>query len=387
MAASEQADSRGMRRRGLLKAALPLGVTATALGASPATAVATGAPSGALVRRGRDRIDVHCHLIPDFYRRDLAAHGITEIGGVPIPTWSPTLAVGFMNRYGIQAQVVSVSEPGVTYLSSAAERVAMAQRLNTYTSRDLVHPTSAHLKGRFGGFAVLPLGENVDEHDVSRAVTEARRAVRELKLDGVGIFSSYGGTYLGDPVFAPLMKALDDLGAMVFIHPTTPQSYPDLGLPPFLYEFTFDTTRALVNMLYKGAYRRYPRIRWLAAHAGGTLPYISYRTSLLSLTPAVAQQVGAAGLDDSSPSFRRLFYDTALSPAPQAMKSVRELAGTEHILFATDWPFTSALFLVAGDPAPQLDETFSPAERLAVERSNALVQFPALAARIGAARA
>ncbi|MFG2833534.1 amidohydrolase family protein [Streptomyces zaomyceticus] len=372
-----------MRRRGLLEAALPLGATATALGTWPATASGS-APSGAPVRRGRDRIDVHCHLIPDFYRRDLAAHGITEIGGVPVPPWSPDLAVNFMNRYGIQTQVVSVSEPGVTHLSSAADRVAMAQRLNTYTSRDLVHTTTARLKGRFGGFAVLPLGGTVDEQDVSHAVTEVRRAVRDLKLDGVGIFSSYGGKYLGDPVFAPLMKALDDLGAMVFIHPSTPRSYPDLGLPPFLYEFTFDTTRALVNMLYKGVYRRYPRIRWLAAHAGGTLPYISYRTSLLTLTPAIAQQVGAAGLDDSSPHFRKIFYDTALSPAPQAMKSVRELAGTERVLFATDWPFTSALFLAAGDPAPQLNETFSPAERLAVERSNALAQFPALAARIGA---
>ncbi|MFF9315406.1 amidohydrolase family protein [Streptomyces sp. NPDC014748] len=362
---------------------MPLAVTATALGTGPA--IATGnAPSGAPARRGRDRIDAHCHLIPDFYRRSLAAHGVTEIGGVPVPAWSPTLAVDFMNRYGIQTQVVSVSEPGVTYLSSAKDRVAMAQRLNTYTSRDLIHTTSAHLKGRFGGFAVLPLGDTADEQDVSHAVTEAGRAVRDLKMDGVGIFSSYGGTYLGDPVFAPLMKALDDLGAMVFLHPVTPQGYPDLGLPPFLYEFTFDTTRALVNMLYQGVYQQYPRIRWLAAHAGGTLPYISYRTSLLTLTPAIAQQVGAAGLDDSSPHFRKLFYDTALSPAPQAMKSVRELAGTEHILFATDWPFTSALFPAAGDPTPQLDETFSPAERLAVERSNALAQFPALAARVGA---
>ncbi|WP_225827189.1 amidohydrolase family protein [Streptomyces naphthomycinicus] len=383
MSATEQADSRGMRRRGLLKAALPLGATATALGTGSASATGS-AFSDAPARRGVDRIDVHCHLIPDFYRRSLAAHGITEIGGVPVPAWSPTLAVDFMNRYGIQTQVVSVSEPGVTYLSSAKDRVAMAQRLNTFTSRDLVHTTSARLTGRFGGFAVLPLGGTADQQDVSHAVTEARRAVRDLEMDGVGIFSSYGGKYLGDPVFEPLMKALDDLGAMVFIHPVTPQGYPDLGLPPFLYEFTFDTTRALVSMLYRGVYQRYPRIRWLAAHAGGTLPYISYRTSLLTLTPAIAQQVGAAGLDASSPYFRKLFYDTALSPAPQAMKSVRELAGTEHILFATDWPFTSALFPAAGDPAPQLDETFSPAERLAVERSNALAQFPALAARIRA---
>ncbi|MGW2344383.1 amidohydrolase family protein [Streptomyces sp. NPDC001661] len=373
-----------MRRRGVLKAALPLAVTATALDAAPAGATTPGVdPAKTVATRGRDRVDVHCHLIPDFYRKSLTAHGITEIGGVPVPAWSPALAVDFMNRYGIETQVVSVSEPGVTYLDSPADRLDMAQRLNTYMSRDLVHG-SAYRKGRFGGFAVLPLGRTVTAKDVSAAAAEAKRAVRELRLDGVGLFSSYGGTYLGDPVFEPLLRTLDELGAMVFIHPVTPQDYPDLGLPPFLYEFTFDTTRALVNMLYKGVYTHHRRIRWLAAHAGGTLPYISYRTSLLTLTPAVAQQFGASGAADSNPHFRGLFYDTALSPAPQAMKSVRELAGTEHILFATDWPFTSALFPGAGDPAPQLDETFDARERRAVERGNALAQFPGLAARIGA---
>ncbi|NEB03516.1 amidohydrolase family protein [Streptomyces sp. SID13726] len=368
----------GVRRRGILKAAVPLGAAA-ALGPSVAHAEAAEATA---LPTGNYRIDVHCHLVPDFYRTSLAAHGVVESGGVPFPAWSPTLAVNFMNRYGIQTQVVSVSEPGVMYLSSAADRVAMARRLNDYMSKSLVHTDTAGLKGRFGAFAVLPLGGPVTEEDVAAAVVEARRAVRELKLDGVGIFSSYKGTYLGDPVFEPLMKVLDELGVMVFIHPTTPQNYPDLGLPPFLYEFTFDTTRALVNMLYKGVYTRRPNIRWLGAHAGGTLPYLSFRTSLLTLTPAIAQTLGIAGADDSSPHFRKLFYDTALSHAPQAMKSVRELAGDEHILFATDWPFSGALFPTKGDPAPQLDETFSPAARVKVERSNALAQFPELAGRV-----
>ncbi|MEU6676667.1 amidohydrolase family protein [Streptomyces sp. NPDC046925] len=376
-------DAQGLRRRGLLKAALPLAVTTAALEAAPARATSPSPTAKASSRRSRDRIDVHCHLIPDFYRQSLAAHGITEIAGVPVPAWSPALAVDFMDRYGIETQVVSVSEPGVTYLDSPAEQLAMAQRLNTYMSRELVHG-SAYRKGRFGGFAVLPLGRKVTAKDVRAAAAEARRAVRELGLDGVGLFSSYGGTYLGDPVFEPLLRTLDELRAMVFIHPVTPSAYPDLGLPPFLYEFTFDTTRALVNMLYKGVYTRHARIRWLAAHAGGTLPYISYRTSLLTLTPAIAQQFGSSSAAESSPHFRGLFYDTALSPAPQAMKSVQELAGTEHILFATDWPFTSVLFPGAGDPAPQLDDTFDSRERLAVERGNALAQFPALAARIGA---
>lgn len=375
--------NRGLRRRGLLKAAVPLAAAATAFGSLTTQAEAAQADAGSAGRAttppaDRRRIDVHCHIIPDFYRASLTANGVTDAGGVPFPAWSPELAVDFMNRHGIQTQVVSVSYPGVTYLSSAEDRVAMTQRLNDYISRDLVHTGSAQLAGRFGGFGGLPLGAPADEQAVAAAVVEVKRAVNELKLDGVAIFSSYGNVYLGDPVFEPLMKALDQLGVMVFIHPASPQTYPRLNLPPFLYEFTFDTTRALVNLLYKGVYQRYPNIRWLAAHAGGTLPYISYRTSLLAATP------GTAGAEESNPAFRKLFYDTALSPAPQTMKSVRELAGTKHILFATDWPFSASLFPATGDPAPQLDETFSAGDRRKIDRSNALAQFPALAKRIGA---
>ncbi|WP_262057323.1 hypothetical protein [Streptomyces sp. STR69] len=57
-----------------------------------------------------------------------------------------------------------------------------------------------------------------------------------------------------------------------------------LGLPSFLYAFTFDTTRTLVNLLCKGVFERCP-------HTDGTLPFVSYRTSLLTVTPAVAQQL------------------------------------------------------------------------------------------------
>ncbi|MFA6577177.1 MAG: hypothetical protein WCS84_17265, partial [Nocardioides sp.] len=94
-----------------------LGVAGAAAVAS--TSAGVTAPSAAAMPRlpgSRSRIDVHCHHIPDFYRRSLAEHGVLTAGGIPIPAWTPELAVSFMDDYGIAAQVVSVSEPGVTYL-------------------------------------------------------------------------------------------------------------------------------------------------------------------------------------------------------------------------------------------------------------------------------
>jgi len=359
-----------------------LGTTAAGIAAS-AVATPTSA-SAATAPFGRIRVDVHCHHIPDFYRLSLAEHGVVTAGGIPIPTWSPRLAVKFMDDYGIAAQVVSISEPGVTYLPTPAERDAMARRINDWTRDTLVATTDPLLSKRFGAFAVLPLADPRNPVDVANACKEAVRAVRNLGLDGIGVFSQYAGVYLGDPVLEPLMATLNSLGVMVFLHPVTPAAYPDLGLPTFLFEFPFDTTRAVVNLSYHQVFTRYPKIRWLLAHAGGTVPFLAYRTSLLQLTTPIAQNLDLSSFDKQNFDYGRLFYDTALSPAPSAMQSVREVAPVSHIMFATDWPFSGPVFVVPGDPAPQLAESFGDTELRHVLRRNALAQFPRLRSRLTA---
>lgn len=346
----------------------------SAAAASGIAAASASGPAVAGLFGGNFRIDVHCHLVPDFYRQVLADHGITSAGGLPLPAWSPQAAVGFMNRFNIQSQVVSVSEPGVYFLPTAAARLQLARRLNDYMRDELVGASGASpLGGRFGAFGVLPLGNVADPVDVSNACAEAVRAVTQLELDGIGLFSSYNGVYLGDPRLDPLMETLDNLGAMVFVHPVTPLQPPQLGLPTFLFEFPFDTTRAGVNLLYRNVFLRFPRIRWLMAHAGGTLPYLSYRTGLLRLN-----------LDPGRSLFSDLYYDTALSSATPSMKALREITSVSHILFATDWPFSGLVYLtkLPGDPARELDDSFNGAERRKVDRDNALAQFPRLAARL-----
>jgi predicted TIM-barrel fold metal-dependent hydrolase len=279
---------------------------------------------------------------------------------------------------------VSISEPGVTYLPTPAERNAMARKINNWTRNTLIKTTNPLLAKRFGAFAVLPLADPRNPLDVANACAEAVRAVPPLGLDGIGVFSQYDGVYLGDPLLEPLMATLNSLGVMVFVHPVTPAAYPDLGLPTFLFEFPFDTTRAVVNLSYHQVFTRYPKIRWLLAHAGGTVPFLAYRTSLLQLITPIAQNVGLASFDKQNFDYGRLFYDSALSPAPSAMRSVREVAPVSHVMFATDWPFSGPVFVVPGDPAPQLAESFGATELRQVLRRSALTQLPTLRARLNA---
>ncbi|MGC9541190.1 hypothetical protein [Streptomyces sp. UG1] len=135
--------------------------------------------------------------------------------------------------------------------------------------------------------------------------------------------------YLGDPSFAPLYEVLDHHGGYVYVHPTGPEVNPapklrygpDIPALNFVYEYTFDATRAMTSLIYNG------------------------------------------------------------------------------VLFGSDWPPVHNLFEAdnlekmpflegrlpdprAGDPEPPVDGVYSPRQRIALERTNALAQFPKLRARI-----
>jgi len=352
-------------RRRLLKAAVGLGATAVG-GLTPLVVMAGTVPS---------RIDVHAHLIPDFYRQAMSDYDVAGDGGIPIPAWSPSAAVNFMDKFGIQTQVVSLSEPGFAFLPDRAAREQMARRVNDYIRDGLINvPSASPLYRRFGGFASLPLGNPDDPSEVAAACAEAVRAINTLGLDGIGVYSSYKGIYLGDPRLDPLMRTLNDLRAYVFIHPVAPPVRPDLSMPNFVLDFPFETTRAVTNMLYKGIFLRYPSVRWQLAHAGGTIPFLSYRSALLALN-----------LNPRSSSYAKLFYDTALSAAPPAMAAVRKVTEVSHILLGTDYPYAGIVYALKwpGDPNSELNDTFNSSERLQVDRGNALAQLPRLSKRLG----
>lgn len=357
--------STGVSRRSLL-----IGAGAVAAGA---TAMATGARAEAApAPSGRYRIDLHAHFLPPEYRKALLEHGHFTIGGYPTPQWSPESAIDFMDRWGIQAQALSVSDPGVSFLRGKDAR-DLARYCNTYAARLFkTHRT------RFGAFAVLPLP------DVAASIAEMEYALDTLHLDGVVLLSAYDGVYLGDPRFEPLMAALNRRKAFVFVHPAAipDNAKPSLPLPDFLEEFTFDTTRAATLMLAGGTLRRYPGIRFQLSHAGGTLPFLAWRIGVLAQTPVGNHWpagVPRPSALDVQQLIRTFYYDTALSASESAMRSVLAVAPRSHIVFGSDWPFSQTVFLEGGgDPAPGLSSVFTSSQRYEVERLNPLQQLPRL---------
>ncbi|GAA3970951.1 amidohydrolase family protein [Actinomadura viridis] len=307
-----------------------------------------------------DRVDVHTHVLPPFYRDALAAAGIGQAGGRALPGWSAAAAIEAMNLLETSTAIVSVSTPGTGFAADPAEAASLARRLNDFSAE-----LGADHPGRFGFFATLPMPHT------RGSVAEAKRALDELGADGVVLLANASGAYLGGEGHDELWRCLDERGAVVFVHPAELPAPAVEGIPPFAADFLLDTTRAAYLLVRNGLVRRHPRIRFILGHAGGFVPYSSHRMAL-----TIAGETGRSPLDVLE-DFRGFYFDTALSSSPAALPTLLAFARPGHVLFGSDWPFAPK---AAGQYfAGGLDSTLDPAALAAVNRANAAALFPRLA--------
>jgi len=307
------------------------------------------------------RIDFHFHLIPQFYQEAAYAAGAGPAIG-RYPDWSPELALELMDENGIAVALTSLAQPGVQF-GDPKQAAALARRCNDYASE-----LGARWPERFGAFATVPMW------DMREATAEIEHALDELKHQGVCLFASYGEKFLGDKQFDPVMEALNARAAIVFVHPALHPSSRTLELPwpGFMMEYVFDTTRAAVNLAFSGAVERFPRIRFVLAHAGGLMPYFAWR---LSISPMIDKRLEQLSPADIYARLGRFWYDNALSPTAETLACVERLAPAGQIVFGSDWPFANARVVSAAVKAYEA-VSMPQAQREAIDRGNALSLFP-----------
>ncbi len=321
------------------------------------------------------RIDVHFHSVPKAYAKALADSALGV--HIRIPEWSEDLALKTMDANGIAASILSLSVPGC-HLGDDAKARALSRAVNEESAGYV-----AKNPKRFGVFATLPIP------DMDGACAEAIHALDVLKQDGVGLLANYNGVYLGDPSFDPLFEVLNARHAVVAIHPNNLPAGNQIHLrvPGFLMEYLFDTTRAAANLVFSGAMDRYPDIKFILSHAGGTLPFISWRLAEISerqlavspfkerfQIPLIADNAGHVTKDLILSRLKRFYFDTALAAGPQTFGALREVADPARVLFGSDWPYCPTE--MGDDMVKSLDATLSATEKPAIERGNALKLFP-----------
>ncbi|MDW3684498.1 amidohydrolase family protein [Cupriavidus sp. CV2] len=337
-------------------------VSADLIGIPAAIAQTGGSPFA-----NRNWIDVHHHLVPPGYLTkvpsDDAVPGASATPRRALEEWSVEHSIDQMDRSGVGTSILSISNPGIWFGDTTKAR-RLARDSNEYAAT-LV---AAYPK-RFGMFAALPLP------DVEGSLREIEYALDVLKADGIGLYTSYGNKWLGDPAFDPIFAELNRRKALVNTHPTTADCCRNVqaAVSPNVVEYQTDTTRAIAGILASGTASRFPDVRIIFSHAGGTMPFLIERFVGWAKSPAIAKQL-PKGLNHE---LERFYYDTAQTSNNVAMGALKALVPTSQILFGTDYPFRTVV-----DHVRNLAEcgVFNEAQLAAIGRGNALALFPRLGA-------
>src|SRR4051812_35664689 len=272
-------------------------------------------------------IDVHQHPIPEHYKTALASVGVLGSGENPWAEWSEAAQLELMDQNGIAVAITSIASPGV-YFGDSDFAIRLARECNEGSARMVTgHPD------RFGAFAILPLPH------VEGAIREAEYALDTLKLDGVCLLTHVADRHLGQTEDDELYAELERRKAVVFVHPMRNQAnnVPAYSYPSGMTELVLDTTRAIHNLLWSGTFAKFPNIKWIMPHGGGSIPFLVYRMSAMNNKSNPRKRL-AGGTVNSA--LRGLYYDVAEICAPGPLKCLMEVTEPSHILFGSDFPFS-----------------------------------------------
>jgi 6-methylsalicylate decarboxylase len=312
-------------------------------------------------------IDTHHHIYPPAYVAANLKRLLADSVALPASayqSWTPAVSLDQMDKSGVAAAVVSMTSPGVWWGDNKAG-LHWARVCNDYGA-SLVkdHP------GRFGMFAATPLP------DTAGSLKEIAYALDTLKLDGIGLLTSYKGKLLGDAAFARVMDELNHRKAVVFVHPTMSccgNVFPGISGPTI--EFPVDTVRTITSLLVTGTLARCPDIKFIFSHGGGPLAMINSRiTGVVDRMPA--EERARIAPDGAMKMLQKLHYDVAGIANPPAMAGLMKLVPLTQITYGSDAPFGSSLAISQGLVRVGLSQD----ELRAIRRDNALRLLPRFAA-------
>jgi predicted TIM-barrel fold metal-dependent hydrolase len=324
-------------------------------------------------------IDVHTHIYPKLYLRELEKIGAFDpsksvlkyggviVGHVKIPDHTDLEAkIKFMDRVGIEAQVLSLTTPGVDVFEKE-QAIKMAKAVN-----DELAEAMRKYPQKIFPLCVLPL------HDVESALEELDRAIKDLGLYGWIAFSNFRGKLLGEPEFHPLFERAAKLKVPVLIHPQLPvitEALIKARMPVQTVGFIYDTSLCVLSLIFNGVLEKSPELRLIHVHAGGLIPYMIGRVDVgyERYFKERGEFVTPIAKPPSTYYKEQVYVDTINMFLP-ALYCAYELVGPSKMLVGTDYPH-----IASGRPEDLLANVdrmpIPPREKLMIKRENVIQLF------------
>jgi aminocarboxymuconate-semialdehyde decarboxylase len=235
-----------------------------------------------------------------------------------------------MDRTGIDVQAVSSTPMQYYYWAEPELGRQTARLINENIARICAdHPD------RFVGLATVPL------QAPELAVAELERAVNELGMRGVEICTNVNGEELSAERFRPFFAKAEELGILIFMHPSGFTQGQRLANHYFINVIgnPLDTTVAVHHFIFDGVMERYPGLKIVAAHGGGYLPAYSGRIDHAHGARTDCRRV----ISKKPTSYLRKFYFDTIVFTHHQLEYLAKVWGASHIMLGTDYPYDMAL--------------------------------------------
>ncbi len=231
-----------------------------------------------------------------------------------------------LDKAGLDVQIMSKTVPGPELLEPEAG-VYWAKKINdAYAEAIQKYP------GRLYSYASLPY------QDVDEACKELERCSKDLGVRGIQMFSNCQGVPMHEPQFDPIFALAEQWDLPILMHPTIPLTADILDLmkiPYQLYGYTFDTTMAVISLIFQGVFQRHPKMKMIHAHLGGMAPYLVRR--LEDSWKGYAKEWGLELDEMPGDTYKRQVWPDTTSFYLPAMKCCMEWVGVEHMVIGTDY--------------------------------------------------
>jgi aminocarboxymuconate-semialdehyde decarboxylase len=291
-------------------------------------------------------IDVHTHCLTEAWFELLKRHGgprytVKAVTGglhaihldsapfmTPVPAmFDYSLRIATMDKHGVDIGLVSLTCPNC-YWGSPEVSLEAARIMN-----DDMAAARTTYPDRIRWFASLPW-----QHE-ALALAELERTTK-AGASGVMVLANIGGTPLTDAAFAAIWAAIDAKALPVLVHPTAPPGVAEMDMARFQLTasigFTFDTSLAVARMIYDGFFERYRRLRIIAAHGGGALPYLISRMDQCHANIPASREKIARRPSEYLP----MICADAVVFSPEVLDLCLKTFGADNVMYGSDYPHT-----------------------------------------------
>jgi predicted TIM-barrel fold metal-dependent hydrolase len=245
-----------------------------------------------------------------------------------------------MDKYPDLLQVLTIAAPALEAVTKPNDSVELAKIANDeMTELVMKYPE------RFAAaIACLPL------NDIDATLTEIDRAIKELRFRGIQVYTDINGKPLDSPEFMPIYEKMVTYDLPILIHPKREATQPDYeseGESKYLIwtrlGWPHATSMAMMRLACSGVLEKYPTLKFITHHAGGTVPYLITRIGYLDEFNEMRMGYRYEQLlTKKIINYLRMFYnDTAVYGHTPTLMCAHAFCGAEHMLFATDMPFDS----------------------------------------------